>query len=149
MAGSWSKPKPIPELRCRECGAENYAGAHECWLCGRQDWRGAPGVKPKPLPPAPPRPPPSEMGVGVPLIASGIVAAGVFLAAPTLILFLVVLGLPPYLFIRAFTNLRRKPDRPASVVGEIASIVALSLMILIMIVWPLFIAIFLMCGVRN
>jgi hypothetical protein len=88
------------------------------------------------------------MAVWVPLIASGIVAAGVFLAAPTLILFLAALGLPPYLFIRAFTNLRRKRDRPASVVGEIASIVALSLMILIMIVWPLFIAIFLMCGVR-
>ena len=30
---------PMPEAICRECGATNDAGASECWLCHRRDWR--------------------------------------------------------------------------------------------------------------
>lgn len=83
-----SQPGPTSEPTCRDCGAPNDAGASECWLCHRRDWRGSSGAQA----PTKPEPPMAESAyasalVGLVLLLVGL---GVLAAAPGLLVFAVL-----------------------------------------------------------
>jgi hypothetical protein len=65
----------MPEVICRECGATNDAGASECWLCHRRDWR-SDGSSPSAKPAATPGADPSRRRIALAIVTGAVVILG-------------------------------------------------------------------------
>ncbi len=120
-----SKPDPMPEPTCRECGATNEPGATECWLCQRRDWQSAePATKAS----VRQRDDPTRRRIAIAIVASVVVILGSgmlldILGRPNLegpLLLIPTLAIPVILIVWAHFQ-RRLPRGPSMTNRELAA----------------------------
>jgi hypothetical protein len=147
---SSGKPEINVGTRCWDCGAENDAGASECWLCQRRDWWQRPGPAQSAVvmqPRKPSRPLGSISGLMI-FIALVAVILGLWQTAPGLSIVL-FFALPAWGLTELKAYRRRRRGEEMSGAQKLVWIICLTVLLPIVLITALVAALFVICSSAN